>query len=220
MTSPGDIYLLGSSHGGAVREVLRRLTTARGTSRLQVAFSLAALERPRGETDTRAFLTSLLPDASVARFSVAGEADAMSEASARDKVRGADLLFFGGGDPVLVARRLVTSGADEWVREAHAKGAACVGLSAGSIALGAYWASWSDDDPSAPPEVVRCIGAAATLVVDCHDEGSDWEELRAVRECLGHRGGELTFAGIGHGAALIVAGSGDLEWVGPAMVLD
>ena len=217
---PADVYLLGSSHGGAVREVFRRLTTARRTSRLEVAFSLAALERPRGDADTRAFLTSLVPTASITRFSVAGEADAMTESSARETVRSADVLFLGGGDPVLVAERLVASGADEWVREARANGTVCVGLSAGSIALGAFWASWSDDDPSAAPRVVRCIGAAAALVVDCHDEGSDWEELRAVRECLGDQGRALTFAGIGHGAALIVHSSGELEWLGPKMVLD
>jgi cyanophycinase-like exopeptidase len=190
-----------------------------GSPRLRVAFSLAAQENPAAESDTRSFLSRLLPEATVARFSVAGEADAGSMERARERVLEADLIFLGGGDPVLVAQRLVASGADDWVREAHSKGATCVGVSAGSIVLGAFWASWSDDNPNAAPEVIRCAGVAPRLVVDCHDEGSNWDELRAVRECLGDQGRELTFAGIGHRAALVVHRAGDLEWIGPQMVL-
>jgi cyanophycinase-like exopeptidase len=219
VTPPGRVYLLGSSHGAAVAEVLRRLVADSGTPR-RVAVSFAALASADGAAQARGLGRSLFPGAVVERFAVEGERDAMPADDARAVVDRADVLFFGGGDPVLAARRLVAAGADAWVREARARGAACVGLSAGSIALGAFWGDWPADDPDGEPELVPCIAAVKQLVVDCHAEEDDWEELRLVQQKLGHSGEALTFAGIGHGAALIVGPGDELTWIGKAKVLD
>jgi cyanophycinase-like exopeptidase len=219
--APGSVYLVGSSRGGTMAEVVRRVggSVRPRSSNLRVALSLAALPTVNGEAQTRALARSLFPGAVVERFAVEGEADAPRPAEARATVEQADVLFFGGGDPVLAARRLVEAGADEWVREARASGATCIGLSAGSIALAAFWADWPADDPDAEPTLVRCIGAAPRVVVDCHAEADDWEELRLVQRRMGSDAAELTFAGIGHGSALVVGAHDELSWIGPGVTL-
>ena len=219
MSVAGPVYLIGSSHGATVREVFARVNEAHGQRPLEVAVSFAALPDGDGVARAKSFAKTTFPHARVEHFSVTGESDAMPSATARSIVERADVLFFGGGDPVLAMRRLVEAGADTWVRAARERGAACVGLSAGSIALGAYWASWPDDDPDAEPNLVRGIAAVADLVVDCHAENDDWEELHAVRARLGPIAAGLTFAGIGHGSALVVHGDGALEWLGRSHVL-
>jgi hypothetical protein len=215
---PGAVFLLGSAHERALAEVFRRVRQLT-PERPKIGFTLAALPSPRGAANTSGMLASAFPGARVSRFAVAGEDGATPPDVARAVVDEADVLFFGGGDPVLAARRLASSGGGAWVRAAHERGAVCVGLSAGSIALSSWWASWSDDDPEAPPEIVPCLGVATKLVVDCHSEDDDWAELRAVRQALGLEGRDLTFAGIGIGAALVVAPGRALEWIGKPFVL-
>ena len=219
MSEAGKVFLLGSSGGGAVAEVFQRVARELGGKRARVGFSLAALPSAGGEGQTRAFLKGALPEAEVARFAVDGEEGTTRAPEARAVVERADVLFFGGGDPVLVARRLVDAGADVWIRDARARGAICGGLSAGSIALGAFWGSWSDESPDEDPAIIPCVGVAADLVVDCHAEEDDWAELRTVKRCLGARGRGLRFAGIGHGCALIVSGGGAHEWIGRDLLL-
>jgi cyanophycinase-like exopeptidase len=217
--APGAVYLVGDSHAGTLREVFQRIQTTHGKKALRFAVSFAALEGRHGEARARSFAKSLLPDAEVLHFSVDGEQGAMVPSRAREIVERADVLFFGGGDPVLAARRLVASGADGWIRDARARGAVCVGISAGSIALAAYWAAWPDDDPDAPPELVRGVGAAPHVVVDCHAEEDDWSELRAVHDLLGADAKKYVFGGIGHASALVVHADERLEWIGKAMLL-
>src|SRR5579862_9668752 len=85
--------------------------------------------------------------AEVTRFTVEGEARAMPPDEARAIVAAADLVFVSGGDPVLGAELLARAGADAWIRDARARGASCMGGSAGAIVLGAYWARWPDQAP-------------------------------------------------------------------------
>jgi len=211
---PGKVYLVGTSHDGVLREVFRRVHVEIPTPR--VAITYAALPHPPRDGHQHAASIGRLfhPAATVERFSVDGEDDAMPASKARAIVENANVLFFGGGDPVLIAQRLVAAGADAWVREARARGAVSVGLSAGSIALCAFWASWPDDDPDAKATVLPCLRVVPDLVVDCHAEGDDWEELRVVRHQLGKDAHRLRFAGIGSGSALVVGSDESLEWIG------
>ncbi len=224
MSEPGRVYLLGSSHGATMGQLFRRVLADAGRPGIHLAVSLAALPSGRGDAQVRAFAASHFPGARVERFSVEGEESPMPADAARAVLERADVVFFGGGDPILAARRLVRAGADAWVRSARARGAACVGLSAGSIALGAYWGSWPDEDPDADPEIVPCLGVVPDLVVDCHAEEDGWEELQTLRRCLVARApksaAKLMFAGIGHGSALLVGPRGELEWVGRAAIFD
>jgi len=219
VTAPAKVYLLGSSHDGAIREVFRRVQAE--IPKPWIGVSCAALARaPRDGREHAGSIGHLFhPAATVERFSVDGEDEAMAPEKARSIVERADVLFFGGGDPVLAAERLVNAGADAWVREASARGAVCVGLSAGSIALGAFWASWPEDNPDAEARLVPCLRVVPDLVVDCHAERDDWEELRVVRHRLGKDAHGLRFAGIGSGSALVVGSDGSLEWIGKSCLL-
>jgi cyanophycinase-like exopeptidase len=221
VTGKGKAYLIGSGHGPVVREVFRRVEAELPPGPIKVATTLAALERApsaaHGHTSVLANFTRA--GTTVTRFGVAGESFVTAKAEAEAVVAAADVIFFGGGDPVLVAQRLNAAGADGWIRAARQRGAICVGLSAGSIALGAYWASWPDDEPDALAALVPGLGVIPDLVVDCHAEADDWEELRLVRARLGAQADSLRFAGIGHGSALIVDGAGGLEWIGKPALL-
>jgi cyanophycinase-like exopeptidase len=217
----GSVYLVGSSHGGTLREAFRRVDLG-STKPPRIATSYAALAHAPADEARQAMAIKKLfrLPGWVERFSVAGEDGATPPDEARAVVDRADILFFGGGDPVLASHRLVSAGADVWIREARARGVTCIGLSAGAIALGAFWGSWLEHEPDADPTVVPCIGVVPDLVVDCHAEEDAWEELHAVQRGLGPRAKGMRFAGIASGAALIVGADGALEWIGTPHVLD
>jgi hypothetical protein len=102
---------------------------------------------------------------------------------ARAAVEGADLIYVAGGDVSIVARRLRELGIDRLIRARHEAGAMILGVSAGAIALTRYWIEF-DDDEAKPPSLLECVGALP-IAVDCHDEESDWEELRALLSLWG-----------------------------------
>src|SRR5260370_14748202 len=71
-------------------------------------------------------------------------------------------------------------GLDELIRRRRREGAVLVGVSAGAIGLTRWWVEFPDDNPALTrPTRYACIGAV-DCAVDCHDEDSDWEELRAL----------------------------------------
>ncbi|HEY7958343.1 MAG TPA: Type 1 glutamine amidotransferase-like domain-containing protein [Polyangia bacterium] len=163
------------------------------------------------------FTPAIFHGAEVERFTVAGEPDAMPEARAKEIVERADLIFLSGGDPVVGARLFTESGADVWLREARARGAALAGGSAGAILLGAFWASWPDEPDGRPfdgGELVRCTGVVPDLVLDTHAEEDEWAELSLVRGMLEARGERVRLRGIPTGGGLIVDGEGALEEIG------
>ncbi|MEO6573724.1 MAG: Type 1 glutamine amidotransferase-like domain-containing protein, partial [Polyangiaceae bacterium] len=130
----------------------------------------------------------------------------------------ADLVFLSGGDPVLGARILCEAGADAWIREARERGAAAAGISAGAIMLGAWWASWPDDHHGDEPfdggVVIPCLGVVDDLVIDCHAEEDDWNELELVSEMLRAKGVSARFRGVPTRGGLIVRPDNSLEIVG------
>jgi cyanophycinase-like exopeptidase len=218
MSAPGKVYLIGSAQPRTVREAFRRAHEDTGVARPRIAASFAPLQHTRGVAGMTSFLAGHLLGAEIETFTVAGEHGAMPAAEARAIIARADIVFINGGDPILGARRLVDAGADGWIREARRRGAVCMGLSAGSMALCAAWGSWEEDEHG-EPEIVPGLRVVPGLVIDCHAEADDWEELRAVKRAMGAEGSKLTFAGVGSGCALVVGANDDLEWIGPAMVL-
>jgi hypothetical protein len=91
-------------------------------------------------------------------------------------IEGADALYFAGGDVAELAERMHTLDLSQAVRDRHRAGAMMIGVSAGAIGLTRYWV---DFPAEGPPVRFPCIGAL-DLAIDCHDEESDWEELRAL----------------------------------------
>jgi cyanophycinase-like exopeptidase len=95
-------------------------------------------------------------------------------------VDAANVIYVAGGDVTLLAERVRALGLDEQIRKRHEAGALVVGISAGAIGLTRYWVEFPEDNPDLEqPTRFACIGAL-DVAVDCHDEESDWDELRAL----------------------------------------
>jgi len=127
----------------------------------------------------------------------------------------AAVIYLPGGDVSLLSQRLRALGLDERIRRRHAAGALVVGVSAGAIGLTRFWVEFPEDGRA--PHRIPCIGALG-LAVDCHDEESDWEELRALLEAWQREepGAVVDAYGIPLGGALEIAPAGTVTHLGPA----
>jgi cyanophycinase-like exopeptidase len=217
----GSVYLAGSGEAGVLGALVARAIAGAPRRPVRVAASYAAIGRSeRGLAHMQRSLGSLFGDAVVERFAVEGEQGAMSAERARAIVEDADVIFVSGGDPVLGAKLLAAAGADQWLRDARARGASLLGVSAGSIMLCAFWAEWPEDDPSAEGTRVACSRVVPDLAVDCHDEDGDWEELRLVARMRAPNE-TMRFRGIPAGGALVIDGRGEIASFGkPAFMLE
>jgi cyanophycinase-like exopeptidase len=217
----GDVYLAASAHERTLHAMVSQALASVAGRAPRIAVSYAATS-PLFVGRMSHFLERAIDRAQVERFSVPGEHDPMPPAEARAIVGRADLVFLGGGDPVLGARRLVSAGADEWLRAARDRGVPCMGMSAGAIMLAAWWADWPETPPPEAPfdggQLVRCTAVVTDLVVDCHAEEDDWSELRLVRAMLEDRLGEGAtlprFLGLPAGAGIVVSAGGAYRSVG------
>jgi len=228
MTSlrPAPVYLAASSHPATLRTLGARAMAAMTRAPARIAVTYAAGGGPHTSRMT-AFLVEFFQGATVTPFAVADERGAMPAERAKAIVDEADLIFVGGGDPVEGARRLLAAGADAWIRDARQRGIPCMGLSAGSILLGAFWADWPEDPPAGAPhdggELVPCMRVVPDLVVDCHAEEDRWAELHLIRAMLRERSTAPMprLVGLPTAGGAIVGPGGDLEAVGEELfVLD
>jgi cyanophycinase len=136
----------------------------------------------------------------------------------RALVEAAQMIYIGGGDVGVLAERVRALGLDEQIRRRHHEGALVVGVSAGAIGLTRYWVQFPEDNLEIEePTRFACIGAI-DVAVDCHDEESDWEELRALLDAWRREEPDATVDGYGipMGGALEIAGSGAVTHLGPA----
>lgn len=215
-------------------KVAQRACREMGKERPRVAVTYAPVAGDaRGLKFMSERMPGLFPGATLERFAVEGESGATAPAEARAVVERANLVFVSGGDPTLGAKVLGASGASGWLRAAHARGVPLMGVSAGSIALGAWWADWPDDDEGTEEEqlartgLVECVGAVEGHVFDTHNEEDDWDELRLVARLLERRAGGADravgaddgparphFLGIPTGGALVFRPDGSMEVVG------
>ena len=139
-------------------------------------------------------------------------------AETRSLIEAATMIYIGGGDVGLLAERVRALGLDEQIRRRHREGALVVGVSAGAIGLTRYWVQFPDDNfEIEKPTRFSCIGALE-VAVDCHDEESDWEELRALLEAWEREepGATVDAYGIPMGGALEIAPGGAVTHLGPA----
>ncbi len=127
----------------------------------------------------------------------------------------APLIYLPGGDVSLLSERLRALGLDERIRRRHAAGALVVGVSAGAIGLTRFWVEFPED--GRPPYRIPCVGAL-DVAVDCHDEESDWEELRTLLDAWQREepGATVEAYGIPLGGALEVSPAGAVTHLGPA----
>jgi cyanophycinase-like exopeptidase len=222
--SAGVVYLVGSGQHSLLGDIAARALAATKKKRPRVAISHAPIaENKQGLAFMKKMAAKMFHGAEVASFAVQGEPHSMSAGEARAIVDEADLVFVSGGDPALGAKLLVEAGADEWLRAARARGAAIMGVSAGSIVLGAYWAEWPEeppkDDPNEGARLVPCVGVAGDLVVDTHNEEDGWDELHVVRRLAHAAKKKGRFVGIPTGGAIVIGAGDRFESVGNAAVV-
>jgi cyanophycinase-like exopeptidase len=219
-----SVYLCASPQRDTFKTMAKRAIAEGAVKRAgrapRVAVTYAAAGGPLVERMS-AFLEGAFGGAEVHRFTVKGEKHAMAADEAQAIVEGADVVFVSGGDPVLGARLLVASGADGWIRSARTRGTPCLGISAGSIMLCAWWAEWPDAPPADAPhdggELVSGTRVVPDLVVDCHAEDDKWVELKLVRGMLRDRLGEEKIPrllGLPTGTGIVVSADGAIEHVG------
>jgi hypothetical protein len=211
-----SLFLIGSPTPPLLKLVGERAAAASKKGKPRVAVSMTTmLDHPHGAGFLSRTMEAMFPHATVERFTVHGEPDAMPKADAHAIVQRADIVFLPGGDPVAGAKLLVAAGADEWLRGARARGAVMVGISAGSIALGAWWGDWpADGDDDAAPELVPCTNVADGFVFDAHAEEDDWIELRIVARHLHRKHPKLRYVGLPTGAAIELDAAGKLHPIG------
>jgi cyanophycinase-like exopeptidase len=205
----GLVYLVASGQDGLLPKIAERAYDALGKKNARVAVTYAPVA---GDAPMLAFMSErmprLFPDA---QFETIDDDPSVVER--------ADLVFVSGGDPSLGARVLDRTGAGAWLRDARARGTPLMGVSAGTIVLGEWWAAWPEDEGDDDPELartslVRCAGVVPGHVFDTHNEEDDWDELRIVAKLADRRGERARFVGVPTGGALVVAGDGSFEVVG------
>jgi cyanophycinase-like exopeptidase len=219
----GPVYLVASGQNGLLPQVARRAYEALGKKGARVAVSYAPVAGDaRGLKFMSARTADLFPDATIERFAVDGEQGGAND-RARAIVERADLVFVSGGDPTLGAKVLDKSGASGWMREAQARGVPHLGVSAGAILLGSWWADWPEEDDAEPMSVttqvehtdlVPCVGVVPRHVFDTHNERDDWDELRIVAKLCSRRKQKAQFLGIPTRGALVFDEQGAMEVVG------
>jgi hypothetical protein len=136
----------------------------------------------------------------------------------RQLVEAAQMIYLGGGDVSQLAERVRATRLDEQIRRRYQEGALVVGVSAGAIGLSRFWVQFPDDNFELDePKRFACVGAVE-VAIDCHDEESDWEELRALLAAWEREepGAVVEAYGIPLGGALEIAPSGKISHLGPA----
>jgi peptidase E len=125
---------------------------------------------------------------------------------ARSQLEAADIVFISGGDVEAGMDIVNEKGMADFLRGLYVQGKPFFGISAGSIMLAREWVRWSDPDDDSTAEIFPCLGIAPVLC-DCHAEGDDWEELKALLK-LEKDGAEGY--GIPSGAAIRVTPEGQV----------
>ena len=226
MTTPGPVFLIGGSTPQLTREIGARALATIGRRPPTIAATYAPMGgTPDGIRYMNQTVSTMFPGHRIERLAIPGEDGATDAHTARAITQAADIIFVSGGDTTLGANLLRASGADRWLRDAHARGAALVGVSAGSIILGAWWAEWPEVDDEAAPHggatLVACSSVLPDFVFDAHAEDDDWAELRTVSRLVQARGEKARSIGLPAGGAVVARSDGSLETVGaPPFVLE
>jgi peptidase E len=98
---------------------------------------------------------------------------------AKDQLEAADIVFISGGDVEAGMDIVNGKGMADFLRGLYLQGKPFFGISAGSIMLAREWVRWSDPDDDSTANIFPCLGIAP-VICDCHAEGDDWEELKAL----------------------------------------
>ena len=125
----------------------------------------------------------------------------------------AEVVFISGGDVEAGISAVNHRGVGPRLRELHAAGVPFIGVSAGSIMLGAFWVRWRSPSDNATAAPFACLGLTPFLC-DTHAEDEDWAELKVLLRLLG--AGYTGYA-LPSGCGIRIAASGQVKPVGGAV---
>lgn len=95
----------------------------------------------------------------------------------RQTLEAADAVFLSGGEVEDGMRGLELYGLADYLRDLYSRGKVFIGVSAGSIMMGAHWVRWIDENNDDTAELFDCLGFIPTTI-DTHAEDEDWKELK------------------------------------------
>jgi peptidase E len=208
---PNAIHLLAGGPGSDSGHLVRLLASAlhaTGAAGTPVAYVGAASGDDAGFQQR---ITRLLAAAGNGNVRLAPSARGLRDAPAARRVLDqAGAVFMSGGDVEEGMRNLRAAGVVTLLQQALARGAAFIGLSAGSIMLGRAWLAWGDPDDDATARPFDCLGFAP-FVCDTHAEADGWSELHTL---LAHLPEGLRGYAIPAPAMLRVNAGGGVEALG------
>jgi peptidase E len=105
-------------------------------------------------------------------------------AEAKKILEAADVVFITGGEVEDGMVWLNRHGLADFVRELYSRGKLFLGMSAGSIMMGAHWVRWEDEDNDDTASLFDCLGIIPATF-DTHAEDEDWKELKAALKLMG-----------------------------------
>ena len=88
-----------------------------------------------------------------------GQKDGESGA-AKKILEDADVIFISGGEVEDGMAWLNRHGLADYIRALYGSGKLFVGMSAGSIMMGAHWVRWEDEDDDATASLFDCLGSS------------------------------------------------------------
>ena len=104
--------------------------------------------------------------------------------AARKTLSGAEAVFLSGGEVEDGVLWLVKHNLMEYLKELYHNGKRFIGVSAGTIMMGAHWVRWETPGDDATSSLFGCLGLIPVLF-DTHGEDEDWVELKAALKLLG-----------------------------------
>lgn len=130
-------------------------------------------------------MKSLLKDAGAGEVRLLRLAKNKADISAARKVlETADVIFLSGGEVEDGMHWLRLHGLIDFLKELRSQGKLFLGMSAGSIMMGAHWVRWEDPDDDKTAELFDCLGFVQTTF-DTHAEDEDWKELKMALKLQG-----------------------------------
>ena len=132
--------------------------------------------------------------------------------SVKTALSSSDVIFLSGGEVEDGMLWLKRHGLADYLKELYFENRQFVGVSAGTIMMGAHWVRWEDPDRYTGPELFNCLGIIPAIF-DTHAEDEDWIELKAALTLCGdgERGYGVAAGGLvcadSRGMPLNVAGS-------------
>jgi len=96
----------------------------------------------------------------------------------------ADVIFLSGGEVEDGMNWLKKHGLICFFKDLYNEGKRFVGLSAGSIMMGAHWVRWEKPEDDTTAELFGCLGIIPA-VFDTHGEDENWKELKTALKLLG-----------------------------------